>query len=464
MHMIKKLVSREIFFFSLTIITLLIGFFLIFKIIAGTIEVGTKSLYLLLAAAKTIVFLISSLFIFAASVSLFFSQYWSAFLVQKKEFVKNILTLAITCIILLLFIEGMVRITDGFTQSKKESYRTTDNIIHHAFIPNSSGVFTTPEWNVSYKINKYGLRDYEYDLTKKNTTRILMLGDSFIEGYGVELDESVSKVLEKKLNSGNTHQKYQVINGGTSSYSPLLEYLYLKNKGLELKPDIVILNLDLLDISNDVEYTQKAIFDENMQVIAVQGNKREQSVVEKGMFGIFFSLRVVQKIKNLYDHLIFYQLPLFFDKRLNNAINTENILIDPYVISRTDNLTKYDKEINLTKEYIKDIADLSENNNITFILHIFPRPHQVSPTEWKSRTLNGFNLGEVYSTKVLEEFERFAQENDIKVINSMDYFKNTTETNVFFDYDYHWTKKGHKIAATALYDYLAREKIAQEHK
>ncbi len=430
---------------------------MVFKGLTGTIEVGTKSLYLLLVAAKSMLFLIGSLFIIMGSVSLFFPQYVTVFLIQKNELVKNILTLAITCVILLLIAESVIRITDVFTPSIKENYRTTDSITHHAFVPNASGVFTTPEWNVSYKINSYGLRDYEYDLTKKDTTRILMLGDSFIEGYGVELEDSVSKVLEKKLNADNINKSYQIMNAGISSYSPLLEYLFLKNKGLELKPHIVILNLDLLDISNDIEYTQKAIFDENNKVIGVPGNKREQAAVEKGALSAFFSFRVVQKIKNIYDHIIFYKFPLFFDKRFNQVINTENILIDPYVISRTDNLTKYHQEINLTKKYIKDIADLSKNNNSTFILHIFPRPHQVSPTEWKSRTLNGFNLGEIYSTKVLEEFEIFAKENNINVINSIDYFKNTTQTNIFFDYDYHWTKKGHSRAAEALYDYLMRE-------
>ncbi|MBI3032860.1 hypothetical protein HYY69_05260 [Candidatus Woesearchaeota archaeon] len=461
MQLIENMIYTKYLFNALKVSIVLLGIFLIIKSLITPLEVGTKSLYLLLVVFKGIVFLMGFFLTGIGIASLLFAQHWSGFVERKKEVIKNLFTLLIACVVIFFMMEGFLRIIDFLEPRSVETYRTTDDVMHHAFLPNSSGVFTTPEWNVSYKINSLGLRDYEYELyefdnQEKQRTRILMLGDSFIEGYGVELEQSVSKVLEKKLNKNqlSKDKKYEVINAGVSSYSPILEYLYLKEKGLKLKPDIIILNLDLLDVSNDVEYKSKALFNEQKKIIAVPGSKHEQAAVEKGVIGTLFSLKIIQKTKNLYDHLLFYKFPFLFNKRFNNAIKTKNILIDPYVISRTDNIIEFKEEIDITKQYIQEVAALSKSNNITFILHIFPRPHQVSATEWKSRTLNGFDLGEIYSTKVLEEFEVFARENNILAINSMDYFKNTTEHGVFFTYDYHWTEKGHEIAAQALYEYL----------
>ena len=60
-----------------------------------------------------------------------------------------------------------------------------------------------------------------------------------------------------------------MINTGVGSYSPLLEYLYLKNGGLDLQPDIVVLNFDLSDVWDDIQYTRLARFDEHGAPVAV---------------------------------------------------------------------------------------------------------------------------------------------------------------------------------------------------
>jgi len=65
--------------------------------------------------------------------------------------------------------------------------------------------------------------------------RIISLGDSFTFGYGVADHETWPAMLERKLGS-----KFQVINAGTTSYSVFHELDLLKEKGLGLKPRLVI--------------------------------------------------------------------------------------------------------------------------------------------------------------------------------------------------------------------------------
>lgn len=71
--------------------------------------------------------------------------------------------------------------------------------------------------------------------TDMPTFRILALGDSFTFGYGVADYETWPAVLERKLGP-----RVQVINAGTTSYSVFHELDLLKEKGLGLKPRVVI--------------------------------------------------------------------------------------------------------------------------------------------------------------------------------------------------------------------------------
>jgi hypothetical protein len=67
-------------------------------------------------------------------------------------------------------------------------------------IPSAAGRLVTPEFDVEVRINTDALRDRVYPMEKGAATRrILLFGDSFAEGWGVEIDQSVSKVLEHSL-------------------------------------------------------------------------------------------------------------------------------------------------------------------------------------------------------------------------------------------------------------------------
>ncbi|KIE18214.1 hypothetical protein DS62_12920 [Smithella sp. SC_K08D17] len=65
--------------------------------------------------------------------------------------------------------------------------------------------------------------------------RILALGDSFTFGYGVADYETWPAMLERALS-----YKIEVTNAGTTSYNVFHEFDLLREKGLALKPEVVI--------------------------------------------------------------------------------------------------------------------------------------------------------------------------------------------------------------------------------
>ena len=55
-------------------------------------------------------------------------------------------------------------------------------------------------WPTKVNINKAGFRDYEYSVDKpEGVFRIAVLGDSLIFGFGVNLEDTFPKVLERML-------------------------------------------------------------------------------------------------------------------------------------------------------------------------------------------------------------------------------------------------------------------------
>ncbi|MBU0678100.1 MAG: hypothetical protein KJ626_08265 [Verrucomicrobia bacterium] len=93
---------------------------------------------------------------------------------------------------------------------------------------------------VRLKTNDLGLRDRPILPKATNEFRILSLGESTTFGAGVEPEETYSFLLEEKLREAVGAHPVRVINAGMSAYSSYQSLVFLKTKGIELKPDLVL--------------------------------------------------------------------------------------------------------------------------------------------------------------------------------------------------------------------------------
>jgi lysophospholipase L1-like esterase len=124
-------------------------------------------------------------------------------------------------------------------------------LLGYEIIPNS-------KYGLPVASNSYGLIGREYKLSKdKNTFRILLLGDS------IAWQDWSRQSLEKELNSHplfNVKYKFEIWNAGCPSYDVRRYYLYLKHKGLNYKPDMVIIFLFMNDfeLNTNVYYKNQA--------------------------------------------------------------------------------------------------------------------------------------------------------------------------------------------------------------
>ncbi len=112
----------------------------------------------------------------------------------------------------------------------------------YAFIPNSV--------DSHCEGNSHGYRDYEYDVQKsRQTFRVVVIGDSIAQGYGVELDDTFAKVLEKQLRQHKPEEEYkiEVIIFARAGYSTSQELIVLQQEALAFSPDLIVWSYVLND-------------------------------------------------------------------------------------------------------------------------------------------------------------------------------------------------------------------------
>jgi len=103
-------------------------------------------------------------------------------------------------------------------------------------------------WNsYSYSTNSHGLRSpVEIPFKKvKNEYRILLLGDSWSFGFGVNDNQTFSHLLQVNLQEKYPDKKITVINAGCPGYCLAQDFIYLKFRGIKYDPDMVIVKNSL---------------------------------------------------------------------------------------------------------------------------------------------------------------------------------------------------------------------------
>ena len=110
-------------------------------------------------------------------------------------------------------------------------------------VAGSSGWWTQEdrEFVVPIRINSHGLRDVEHSWEKPaGTTRVLVLGDSFVEALHVPLEATAGRQLETRLNAGR-ERRFEVISAGVSGYGTAAESIFFDKDLQRYQPDVVIL-------------------------------------------------------------------------------------------------------------------------------------------------------------------------------------------------------------------------------
>lgn len=327
---------------------------------------------------------------------------------------------------------------------------------HHELVPNTVCRSRYPEWDTAFKVNNLGFRDEPMSVEKPDGSfRVLLVGDSFIEGEGVNLEQTAAQVLERELTE-TFGRPVEVVNMGVMSYSPIIYQRVIEDKGLPLNPDLVIVAVDMSDFQNDYAYSKDLDENGNFRNILFQQKMGEPHVVLPGVgSGIKFWLRT---------HSVLYSEIADRTKQLIRKVNhipeptvfkVDDPASDPHFVTRSEeNVYRREMWEQFGLSLVK-IDMLLKRAGVPWLAVIYPYGHQTAADEWKKgRLRNGFEAGKVYSAEAAEVLVEFGKENGgFRVINLVEAFRLGAVKNtepLFYADDGHFTPLGHKVFAGAL--------------
>lgn len=171
---------------------------------------------------------------------------------------RKIVYKLLICVITYLFIELIcfIFITTGYIPAPKPTfnfvYKNKTNTCFASLSPiwgnwHNPGKLDYQDGCIffDYSINSAGARDKERELHSADTNRVIVLGDSFIEGWGVHASERVSDILEKKTNR-------EFLNFSCATFGPTQELVLYKALASQYDHSTIVMGfLPFNDFSDD---------------------------------------------------------------------------------------------------------------------------------------------------------------------------------------------------------------------
>lgn len=336
---------------------------------------------------------------------------------EKK---KNILTLAITLGVLLILTELLLRfvvIGPPLQETPNSMHIEVEGPRKWALKPNEEGV----QAGAPYKINSQGFRDHEYTREKPlGAYRIAAIGDSVTFGKGVILEDTFSKMLERRLSS-ICGKKAEVLNFGVYGYNTDQEFAILKEQAMAYNPDMVIVLYTLND--PDIEF----------QFSVVNAEEKQSTLTSFKKF--------------LTDHVYLYKMVARMYYAQSQIKKNKNLSV----------LTFYPKLHNTTypgwkmvEERFSDMGALSEKEGISLVVFVFPELYR---------------LNEEYPfSSIHQQVVSAARGAGLLAYDLFPYFNgsNHRDLRVHNFEDRHPNKRGHEIIANGMIDKLTTDVLVKE--
>lgn len=348
-----------------------------------------------------------------------------------RNLIKNLALSGTSIVLALILLELFVRIFSP--QNIYPFVYKDDPLGFYRLKENYHGIHKAPEFKVRVDTNSNGLRDYEYPIIKpEKAYRILVLGDSFTFGEGVEMEKGYTKALEKRLNSSNKDRRYEVINASAFDWGTSEEYLYLKHYGLRFKPDMVVLGFF---IGNDIWQNRFGSFnlDKEGRLIAI-GSESVNTRLNRFLKQIPGYLSIRERSQLL--ALLRRKINIFLERDVFKAYFG-------VTMSLYEGRPNFDakKGLDITASLIKDMKALCDQNGVKFVLVLIPSVEQVYPERFGLKDLKvNFPNGVING---------IGKKNGIPVVDLYPSYREGGK-NYYYEENKHWNEEGHKLAGEAL--------------
>ena len=335
----------------------------------------------------------------------------------------------IPCIVFLIFFEGISIIFTKFELfifNEKPKYSFEQKFLHDWIEYDEDGIVWHKKnyktrhvsrcFDVEYQTNNIGARDYiDYSISSPNKS-IMLIGDSFAEGPGVDIDNIFAKLIEKKIGK----QVLNFANSGTEPKTQLIRYIKYGNE--YNFDELVYFFLPQNDYSVPSENSKKIKSTE-----LTSGKKNYLPDINIGII----KYKIINYLaRYTYSYNFIRSIVYILDINLNYGY---------------ENLSYFYKEkenIDYTFKYLENIIN---HKNVKSYIVIIPTIYDINNFQKNKTDYKNFYWYE----KIIEISER----NNSILIDLMDFIDFKKKPFYFHSCDGHWSEYGNNFAAKIFLDH-----------
>ena len=148
--------------------------------------------------------------------------------------------LLVSTAVALMLAEVVLRSVTAWATDKPREFLIPHPTLGWSLQPGARYRYDRDGVGIEVAYNTRGWRDVERSpADPSDARRVVVLGDSFMEAYTVELDQAFYRLLERHLSTDA--RPIEAINLGVSGYGTLQAYLAYEMEGRAYRPDLVLL-------------------------------------------------------------------------------------------------------------------------------------------------------------------------------------------------------------------------------
>jgi lysophospholipase L1-like esterase len=398
---------------------------------------------------------------------------------RAGRFFTNATMVMVSLLVSLFAVEGLLRLN-----SPPDLCCQHDPLFGWSKKPNSTVRNVTREYETTERLNSKGLRGPEYPYDKaEDEYRILILGDSFAEGYTVEFQELFSENLKKKLNA-REERHYEVINSGTRGYSTVQELLFFKHEGRRYRPDLTVLMFYENDVWDNTQNIRKnrlrpfyKLIDNRPRLmnfpVPLPASGKEKVINDNPKE---YDQNTPRKLKDWLDtnsHL--YRLvrskirdvPHLYRLAIRLGLATSPLENPTVGIWRKKYRPETRDAWKITEAALMDVKREVDSIGSRLLVFYIPFKFGVNEDAWRDiKRRYGFSDEEWDLEKVGRKLDSFCKEKNLVCLNPTELFQAKDREllrqgkRFYFVEDMHWTTEGHRYVGEILAQFITSNFLA----
>lgn len=326
-----------------------------------------------------------------------------------------------------------------------------DPILNHVWAPSSQFVEGRyADRGIPPYLKKVNSQSFLNDHTIQKekppgTYRIAYFGDSFVEGT-CQIPDTVPMNVEKNLTVPGK-SSVEVINTGTMSYANTIYYLLLKTKLLDLKPDLVVVNVDMTDVFDDSIYRATLSFDGSGDVIACAPGHPAMAThrrTERGLEEMTTLQRAVM-ISYRYSKLVQLIVDALGQVVRKRDISKAQGITQAFAWCGDKRSPSTQADVEWSLGMLRRLLKLAKANGICVVVTAVPHLGQLQGT---------------WSTQPMADIEAVATSEGVPFFNTIEDFKKrlgaTPPEDIYIPADMHFNPKGYRMWADIQLEHLNR--------